>query len=803
MQQPRHRRRRRRFNVLRRVAFIVLLLLVLLPPLPWLAVALFVDIDSVRVRVEAAALRVTGRPLTFGKVTMLRSLPPTIAAEQVAFGNSPGGSRSDMVRIPYVEATFGIVPLLFGRLEILSLLLSRPDLVLEVEPTGEGNWQFVRQPTDPLLGSAHPSPRARWARRHAAEERSGVTLETLHVREGKVAWRDEAENWVTVDLRRLDATAPGMEDRAVLTAQVADAGHTVNVILNTGPLARLRDVAATVPWPVRLEVETPGAHLGVSGTLSRPLELRGYALSVEGAAENLADLQGVLHARLPPLRRLVFRTRIADSGATLPTISGVNLRVRQSDLNDWVPGLRVTDLEVAAENFDSPVRARLEGVFDRHPLRLTASLGAPAALIWPGRRPGRLPLDVSAEAAGGWLTIKGAIAAPERGSGLALDIAGAMPDLSALSPLVGQSLPSLRNITLGLHADDGEGGFRQAVSLRSIALTSSEADLGGEVNLRFAGRTAIQADLNGRSLDIDALRAALVEPQAPAPRAPAPPPAASAWLIPSDRLPLGLLSRIDLDLRASMAEMRLGGTPLREASLVVKLRDGRLSVDPFVAGLPDGAVEVRGSLDTHGRLPPVQLSVRAAGVPAQPVFAALGLPDEVTGALNLTADLSSAGASLRELAAGLGGQFGLAMIGVELDNRLVERAFGPALRAVDVPLPGAAAGRTPARCLALRLDAKGGLAALHDMVLDTPSLLVQGEGILQLRDERLALRLTSTRSGSGPPATAVRIGGVFTRTTIYAEQGGPPAGPRSAAAAQPCADAQAIVRTARAGPGGL
>jgi uncharacterized protein involved in outer membrane biogenesis len=793
MQPPRHRRRRRSFRKLKRFAFIALLVMVLLPSLPWLAVALFVDVDTVRAQVETAALRATGRSLSLGNVTMLRSLPPTIAAQDVGFANAPGGSRPDMLRVPYAEATLGMLPLLFGRLEISSLVLSRPDLMLEIDPAGTGNWQFTRRPGDLLADRSRHSRRPRWARRHAAQERVVITLEALRIREGRIAWRDDVGAWSTVDIRRLDAAAPGMDDRVVLTAQVVYAERTVNVSLNTGPLARLRDAASTTPWPVRLELETPGAHAGIVGTLSRPRELRGYTLAIEGTAENLGELQGLLHTRLPPFRKLVFKTRLADSGGAVPVISGISLRARESDLNAWVPGLKVADLDLAAESFDSPVRAELNGVFDRRPLHLAAALGAPAALFSPAPRPGRLPLDVAIEAAGGWLTIKGGIAMPDRGTGLDLDVAGAIPDLGALSPLIGQSLPAFRDITLGLHAEDGEGGFRRGVALRNIVLRSSEADLAGELDLLFAGRTAIRAVLNGRNLDIDALRAAMQGTGTPPPApAPARAVAASGWLIPSDRLSLDGLGRADLDLHASVAEVRLGGALLRDASLVVGLHDGQLTVDPLSAALPNGGIELRGALNAHGRLPPMRLSVRAAGVPAQPVFGALGLPDDGTGTMTLTADLNSAGASLRELAAGLSGQVGLAMLGATLDNRLLEGMFGPALRTAGVPLPGAdaPAGRSEARCLAVRLNARDGVVALHDLVLDTPSLLLQGDGALQLRDERVAVRLTLTPRGGGRPAPVVRIGGVFARTTIYPEQRGAAPGPGPGA--QPCADAQAL-----------
>ncbi len=802
MQPPRHRRRRHRFRTFRRYAFIALLILVLLPALPWLVVALFVDVDTVSAQVEAAAQRATARTLTLGKVTMLRSLPPTIAAEDVTFANAPGGSRPDMLRIPYAEATLGILPLLFGRLEIHSLVFSRPDLVLETDPAGAGNWQFARPPGDVLIDRTRPSHRPRWARRHVAQARAVVTLDMLRIREGRIAWRDDAGSWTTVEVRRLDVAAPGMAERGVLTAQIVHADRTVNITLNTGRLARLRDVAPIAPWPVRLELDTLGAHASIVGTMTRPRELRGYALAVEGAAENLGDLQGLLHARLPPVRKLVFQTRLTDSGGLVPIISGISLRARESNLDAWVPGLSIAALDLAADSFDSPVHAEFDGTFDHRPLHLAAESGPPAALLTPGRLPGRLPVDVNVEVAGGLLTVKGVVAAPEKGTGLDLDVVGRMPNLGALSPLIGYPLPAFRNITIGLHAGDAEGGFRQGVVLHDVALSSSEADLAGEMGVLFAERTAFQAVLNGRNLDIDALRAAIGETARP-PSVPEPPTTPAGWLIPSDRLPLEGFTRNDLDLRIKVSELRLGGTQFHDASLVARLRDGQLTVDPLSATLPGGGVELKGALSARGRFPPMLLSVRAAGVPARPVFDALGLPDDVTGTMNLMADLSSAGASWHELAAGLSGQVGFAMSDAELDNRLLEIVFGPELRAAKLSLPGSggSGGRTAARCLALRLDVKIGLAGLHDFVLDTPSLLLQGEGALQLRDERLALRLVPTLRGGGPPTPAVRIGGVFTRTTIYPEQNAPALMARAdAPSAQVCADALAIARAAVPNP---
>ena len=770
----------------------------LLPALPWLAVALFVDAAMLRAQVEAAALRVTGRTLSLGHVTILNTLPLSFAAEDVTFANAPGGSRPDMLRIPYAEATLGILPLLYGRLEITSLVLSRPDLVLETDMSGAGNWQLATRPADLASGRIRTSPRPRWARRHAAEERWVIALEQLRIREGRLAWRNDAGAWTTVEVKRLDAAALGMEERGELAAQVLHAGHMVTATLNTGRLARLRDPTATAPWPLRLELETPGAHASIVGTLTHPGELRGYVLAVEGSAENLGDLDSLLPARLPPLRKLVFKTRLADSGGAMPAMSGISLRARESDLDSWVPGLCLDDLQLAADSFDQPVHVALDGRFDRQPLHLAASLGAPAALLSLGRVAGRMPVELDFAAAGGVLNVRGAIAAPERGAGLDLDLSGTMPDLGTLSPLLGFRLPRFRNITVGLHAGDAEGGFRQGLALRGIAIRSSEADLAGEVDLRFADRTPIRAVLTGHSLDIDALGAA-IDGAAPPP-GPAPGATEGGWLIPSDRLPLAGLARTDLDLRGTIALLQLGGTQFRDASVEARLHDGQLTIDPLTAALPGGGIGLKASLNVRARFPPFSLTLRATGMPARPVFGALGLPDDVTGTMSLIAGLRGAGASWHELASGLTGQVGFAMSDAEFDNRTLEAVFGPALRVAGLGWNGI--GRTPARCLTLRLDARDGLATLRSLVLDTPSLLLQGDGALQLHDERVALRLRPSARASGQPAPIVRVGGVFTRTTVYTEQATLEVPSPSGGGLPPdiCAEALATARAAVAGP---
>ena len=284
------RRHRRRGAPLRRAGFIALLCLVSLAALPWLLVALFVDVGTLQAGIETGVLQTTGRSLSFGKLRMLRSLPPTLAAEDVTLANPRGASRPAMLRVPYAEAEFAIVPLLFGRLQVTSLVLSRPDLALESSPAGTGNWQFLPVPADAAAPPPPASQRPRWRRRHAAGAQARMTLERLRVREGRLAWRDAAGDWATVELRRVDADASGMAGPAEVTAVVAGANRSATLRLTTGRLDRLREAGAdagATPWPVHAR----GRHPGGAG------QPQGHARPAAAAARLCAGLRR--HRRQP------------------------------------------------------------------------------------------------------------------------------------------------------------------------------------------------------------------------------------------------------------------------------------------------------------------------------------------------------------------------------------------------------------------------------------------------------------------------------------------------------------------------
>jgi AsmA protein len=240
------------------------------------------------------------------------------------------------------------------------------------------------------------------------------------------------------------------------------------------------------------------------------------------------------------------------------------------------------------------------------------------------------------------------------------------------------------------------------------------------------------------------------------------------------KLPFAVLSRFDADLRLAVAELLSGGVTTSGLAAAVALHDGVLAIDPVSGTLPGGKLELRLHVDPRAAPPPVSLALQAPGLALKPLLAALRLPDDSAGTVEIDADLRGAGDTPRALAATLSGRLGIAMADGELDNRLLDQLLGNLLRATKLPvdIAGLAGTRTRVHCLAVRIDAEDGIATVGTLVLDAGKLLLQGGGTVNLRDEGLSLRLRPLLRVGAPVVVPVRVGGTFGAPKFGPDAGG-------------------------------
>jgi uncharacterized protein involved in outer membrane biogenesis len=138
----------------------------------------------------------TGRDLVIGGRVDVRVFPaPAVIAEDIRFGNAGWGSRPDMIRVHHAKGQVAFWPLVHGRVQIRRIVLVGPDVLLETNAAGTGNWLFRRE-GEPVTG-AEPMPE--------------IVLDVLRIEDAQIAYRDGKSGHETrLAIERL--TVDGQDD---------------------------------------------------------------------------------------------------------------------------------------------------------------------------------------------------------------------------------------------------------------------------------------------------------------------------------------------------------------------------------------------------------------------------------------------------------------------------------------------------------------------------------------------------------------------------------------------------------------
>ncbi len=772
-------RRRRRRKVSRKLLYWIgggAAAAVLLPILIALALIAAIDPNSFKEQLEVSLRKVLGRDLHIrGQLSVSASLSPRLEADDVTLINMPTGSRADMVRIEHMQIDIATRALLTGRLVISRISLSKPDILIETDRNGNGNWSY--------------KPAA------SAEEDEGANLAlvTVYLRDGRVTWRNgQTGETAVVELRRLQMSSASPDAPVLVSAEAAYGRQRINVAAQTGPWSRLLDPVARTPWGVFANFDSGGAKLTVSGALTRPQQLGGYSLRIDATAPDLGQLGWLFPWPVLPLHNFSMTGRVLDTGGDMPDITGVVVKAGFTNLDKLAPGLSLDTLAVELPRLSEPLTIAVEGVFASAPLRIAGTFGAPNLLL-PNAPPGAYNLDLRMEAAGATFAARGTIGEPAAGTGMDIGIGARVPDLGLLAPLFGVRLPVIRNLAFAGQLVEGAGGFRDEMLLNNIVLSMPQLDLAGSMGFALGGRPRLRLAATGRLTDIDAMMAAWEaskpQEQDGARRIGAgsrtldvimPPPMPSRGLtaIPDARLPFEALRGMDLDLRLGIEQIRAGGVAYRDVQLSSVLTAGRLVVNPLTAELPGGRAELRMSVAADVTPPRVSLALKTASVDLKPLLTSWGIPTVLVGRLDTDADLQSTGLTGHDLAAAANGRVRLSLAEGRLDTSKVSGVLSTVFNAIRAGTDRLETGESALRCAVLGLDLADGVARVSEAGLDVPRLVGVASGTVNLRDETMALQLRpNLRNGAALSPVPLRLDNTWREPRLAPDSAAAPRGP--------------------------
>ena len=277
-----------------------------------IGVVVLFDPNWLKSPIESAASAALGRDVEIaGELDVDLSMTPTIALEQVRIANAEWGSRPHMLAIPQVELAVRLWPLLKGAIELPFLRVQEPDLLLETNRKGEGNWQFgppdepAGAPTIPMIGDLEIAGAA--IRYHEPGRQQDL-----------VAVLDSVAGAITGSAIRL--SADGALNQESLSLRFASA-----------PPERLEPDAEAERFPFELDARLGSTQVAATGSAERLLEAQGLSVEIDLHSEEPGMLLALAGREPRDLGALELSMSLTRQDQVLG-LQGIEARLGESDI---------------------------------------------------------------------------------------------------------------------------------------------------------------------------------------------------------------------------------------------------------------------------------------------------------------------------------------------------------------------------------------------------------------------------------------------------------------------------------------
>jgi uncharacterized protein involved in outer membrane biogenesis len=558
----------------------------------------------------------------------------------------------------------------------------------------------------------------------------------------------------------------------------------ISYSLSLQPTLEVNDVAVSNPpgfsRPEMVTLKTLEVQVALLPLLSRRVEVKRLVL-VQPNILLETNPQGQTNwSFAPPVPGALSPTAPQNGAASpspaAPPVQLASLRIENGvlamrDAGGHVRSIDLRRVDMSAPASDAEVHLTADAVVNGLPLSVSGETGPLRRLREQATAASRWPLRLSIEAAGSEFGIDGTIAQPALGQGVALAVMAKVPDLSALTPLVGVVLPTLGDIAL--HFQVRDGAHAHAFDVNHITLTTPQLDVSGSASFANGTPPTVTADLTSNRIDLDALAAASTRSHGPALGGGqgtshlAAPVTNSHGIIPDVPLPIDELKALNSDVTLAVAALRTGKVDYRNLKLHATNKQGQLTVEPIEFDAPGGHIAAKLTANANASPPPIELTLRAPSLALQPLLSAMGKPGYASGIAEVRADLSGRGTTPRAIAASLDGGIGVAVADGEIDTQLLRNLTSWLFARTELAKFAPKAGLGKLNCFAARLDTANGIGTFRALLLDTDTLVVNGSGQLNLRSETIDMRLRPSAGVSGTNITVpLKVSGTFATPSV-------------------------------------
>ncbi|MFZ5780659.1 MAG: AsmA family protein [Pseudomonadota bacterium] len=250
---------------------------------------LYVSSDDFRSRLEGHASTLSGRKTTIADISIDWGWTSHVHLTGVQLANADWATEPVMLKAERIDFAIRLWPLLAGDLVLPSVVLRKPEVLVERGENDRLNWSLGEAPAAAAAVKEVVEPDNRF---------EAPLIGRLEITEGKLSYRDPRRK---LELDGTVSTATGQagdQPQAELELEGKLENQPLKVRFVGGSILMLRDTAQ--PYPLDLDVAYGATKLKAKGTVQDPFQWTGADVELTLSGNDLADIYPLLGIPGPP-----------------------------------------------------------------------------------------------------------------------------------------------------------------------------------------------------------------------------------------------------------------------------------------------------------------------------------------------------------------------------------------------------------------------------------------------------------------------------------------------------------------------
>lgn len=286
---------------------------------------------------------------------------------------------------------------------------------------------------------------------------------------------------------------------------------------------------------------------------------------------------------------------------------------------------------------------------------------------------------------------------------------------------------------------------RREITVNNLLGKIGQSDIGGDISVDLGNeRPKLVAQLHSKSLNLNDLSPAIgkgvkTDNEGEAIDSAAPGKLPPEKLFPDYKFEFDRLRSMDADVKLQAASVQTNRVPFKSVNFHLLLNDGVLKVDPLIMTLPQGKLAAAVTVDAREAIATSTIDLRVSDVKLDQ-FKGKDKDSEAPfdGVLIGRMQIKGKGNSVHDVFAHADGQVNAAVPSGEIRKAFAELTGINVARGLGLLL-AKDKSTTHLRCGVAVFAIKDGKADVAQMVFDTESVLIRGDGKIELEPEKLDL----------------------------------------------------------------